>query len=128
MAAKTTITLETKHRAAYEAMRSEVPGLTLNDFINVTSEQLGALMRDPLDFFEGFSTWCHLKAEQQSEAMGEFTEEEVGPGKPWGATAELIDLAIELWREETFPADARRSIMTGHLESITRIVQSYMRP
>jgi hypothetical protein len=51
VAAKTTITLETKHRAAYEAMRSEVPGLTLNDFINVTSEQLGALMRDPLDFF-----------------------------------------------------------------------------
>jgi len=31
---KTSITIDAKHRAAYEAMRSEVPGLTLNDFIS----------------------------------------------------------------------------------------------
>jgi hypothetical protein len=33
MASKTTITIESKHRAAYEVMRAEVPGLTLSDFV-----------------------------------------------------------------------------------------------
>jgi hypothetical protein len=32
--AKTTITMSTKARAAYEAMKAETPGLTLNDFYN----------------------------------------------------------------------------------------------
>jgi hypothetical protein len=90
-----------------------------------TPEQFDDLMRDPLEFFKGLSTWCHWEAEQQSEAIREFPVEEFGPGKPWRATAELIDLAIELWREEGFPADVRRRVMDHLLQQIARIVESY---
>jgi hypothetical protein len=90
--------------------------------------QLDALLQDPLAFFNTFSTWLHDKAEQQSEELREFPVEEFGPGKPWGATALLIDLAIELWQEGDVPEDQWRRAMAGWLERIQQMVQSYLRP
>jgi hypothetical protein len=50
VAVKTTITLETKHRAAYDAMHAEVPGLTLSDFV-----------RDAITFYLAYKDEASLR-------------------------------------------------------------------
>ena len=90
--------------------------------------QLEVLMRDPLAFFQALSTFCHEEAASQSDLTREFPVEEFGPGKPWRDTTPLIDLAIELWREEGYPNDVRRRVMTSLLERINALVQSYAGP
>ncbi len=88
----------------------------------MTSEQLEDLTRDPLAFFKGLSTWCHMQANQADMERGH----EIPPQRNvWADTTALIDLTVALWQQDDLPADMWRRIMAGHLEQIRQTVQSY---
>jgi hypothetical protein len=89
-------------------------------------EQLEALTQDPLEFFQGFSAFCHAKAEQL-KAEAEIADTP-GSSNHWAETAELIDLALTFWNEQIYPIDVRHRVMTMRLGGITRMVESYLRP
>lgn len=75
-------------------------------------EQLNTLLQHPFEFFKTLSTLCYGHSDQQAEKLAEFPEEEIPPGewKTGGETARLIDEAIELWRDPSWPADIQQRL------------------